>query len=69
MHKYEAIKFSGDEVGNLSAGIDAQNDELKQFKAFAREILNLECPGFQRWQKESIAKKHGIDVESVKAQA
>lgn len=36
------------------------NDELERLRAFAREILDLGCPQFQRYQKEGIAVKHSI---------
>lgn len=42
------------------------NDEFERLRAFALEIIDLECPGFQRWQKECIAEKHGITAESLK---
>ena len=43
------------------------NDELERLRAFARDILNLECPEFQSWQKKCIAGKHGITVDILKA--
>ena len=43
------------------------SDELERLRAFARDIIRLDCPGFQAWQKACVAEKHGITEESLKA--
>lgn len=60
------MEINNTDVENLSAWIAAQNDELERLRAFARDILNLECPAFQSWQKKCVAGKHGITVDILK---
>ena len=43
------------------------SDELERLRAFARDVLRLDCPGFQAWQKACVAEKYGITEEYLKA--
>jgi hypothetical protein len=70
------LRIYDDETHKLMYQPIVKNDELERLKveneklkAFALAILNLECPGFQRWQKESIAEKYGITADSLKVTA
>jgi hypothetical protein len=62
-----ALRFYNDKQHKLMYRPIVKDDELERLRAFAREILNLECPGFQAWQKKCIAEKYGIDVEALRA--
>ena len=61
------MEINNTDVENLSAWIASQNDELERLRAFARDVLRLDCPGFQAWQKACVAEKHGITEEYLKA--
>ena len=43
------------------------SDELERLRACLLEIITLDCPGFQAWQKACVAEKYGITEEYLKA--
>lgn len=43
------------------------DDELERLRACLLEIITLDCPGFQAWQKACVAEKYGITEEYLKA--
>lgn len=59
------IRFYNNETMELM--YEPKNNELERLRAFAQSMLKMELAGFQTWQREKIAEKHGITIESLEA--
>lgn len=59
------LRFYPDEKFRLM--YQSINDELERLRSCLLEIITLDCPGFQAWQKACVAEKYGITEEYLKA--
>lgn len=59
------IRFYNNETMELM--YEPKTNELERLRGFARDMMSVELAGFQTWQREKIAEKHGITIESLEA--
>lgn len=57
------IVFYNNETMDLM--YEPKTNELERLRAFAQSMLKMELAGFQAYQREKLAEKHGIAIESL----